>query len=70
MTNTTRTASRNASRALRFLAAFAAVGALALSLGACASSPPPEAAQPIALDAPALMLDGERYLGDEDTLRL
>ncbi len=56
--NTTRTA-------LRLLAAlplFTAAGALALTLGACASTPPPEAAQPIALDAPAVVLDGERYL--------
>lgn len=31
-------------------------------LGACASTPPPEAASPIALDEPATVLDGERYL--------
>lgn len=31
-------------------------------LGACASVPPPAAAAPIALDQPAEVLDGERYL--------
>jgi uncharacterized protein YndB with AHSA1/START domain len=31
-------------------------------LGACASVPPPEASTPIALDEPATVLDGERYL--------
>jgi uncharacterized protein YndB with AHSA1/START domain len=31
-------------------------------LGACASVPPPEASSPIALDEPATVLDGERYL--------
>jgi uncharacterized protein YndB with AHSA1/START domain len=35
---------------------------LAALLGACASVPPPEASTPIALDGPALLLDGERYL--------
>jgi uncharacterized protein YndB with AHSA1/START domain len=31
-------------------------------LGACASVAPPEASSPIVLDAPAVVLDGERYL--------
>lgn len=31
-------------------------------LGACASVPPPEASTTIALDEPAVVLDGERYL--------
>ena len=36
--------------------------ALVSVLGACSSSAPPEAAEPITLDAPAAVLDGERYL--------
>jgi uncharacterized protein YndB with AHSA1/START domain len=35
---------------------------LAAGLGGCASAPPLEAAAPIVLDAPAVVLDGERYL--------
>jgi uncharacterized protein YndB with AHSA1/START domain len=35
---------------------------LAALLGACASAPPPQATAPIGLDAPAMVLDGERYL--------
>jgi len=34
----------------------------ALGLGACASAPPPESQEPIALDGQAKMLDGQRYL--------
>ncbi len=36
--------------------------ALGLTLSACASTPPPETSQPVALGDPALLLDGERYL--------
>lgn len=35
---------------------------VATLLGACASVPPPAASSPIALDEPAVVLDGERYL--------
>lgn len=34
----------------------------ALGLGACASAPPPESQEPIALDGQAKLLDGQRYL--------
>lgn len=47
----------NASTAIRGLPLV-----LAALLGACASVPPPEAAAPIALDGPATLLDGQRYL--------
>lgn len=35
---------------------------LVAALGACASTPPPQAASPIAADGQAQVLDGERYL--------
>lgn len=47
----------NASTSIRLLPL-----ALTALVGACASVPPPEAASPIALDEPAVVLDGERYL--------
>ncbi|MEM9460753.1 MAG: SRPBCC domain-containing protein [Myxococcota bacterium] len=47
----------NASTAIRGLSLV-----LATALGACASTPPPEAAAPILLDGQAQLLDGQRYL--------
>ncbi len=51
----------NASTRFRGLSLLLLPTAAAL-LGACASVPPPEASTPIALDEPASVLDGERYL--------
>lgn len=47
----------NASTAIRGLCLV-----LTATLGACASTPPPEATAPIVLDGQAQVLDGERYL--------
>jgi uncharacterized protein YndB with AHSA1/START domain len=47
----------NASTRFRCLPLF-----LTTLLGACASVAPPEASSPIALDEPAAVLDGDRYL--------
>ncbi len=47
----------NASTAFRGLPLL-----LTLALAACASTPPPEASDPIVIDGTALKLDGERYL--------
>ncbi|MCX4239661.1 SRPBCC family protein [Paraliomyxa miuraensis] len=48
----------NAATAIQGIVAFA----LTALTGACASAPPPEAQEPIALDEPAVVLDGQRYL--------
>ena len=47
---------------LDLVRAASLVLALGALLPACASTPPPAAAEPISLDAPAVVLDGERYL--------
>lgn len=50
----------NLSTAFRVLPVLASLASLAIA--GCASTAPAESASPIAVDAPALKLDGERYL--------
>lgn len=52
----------NAATRIRGLLSLTLTLTLTTGLGACASVPPPEASSPIALDEPAAVLDGERYL--------